>query len=77
MQIANTQAMNVVLQAIQADTQTSQRLSEEMKKDSLSMKTVRLIQIITAFKQSGFGPVFISTAICPISPVPFGLFSSR
>jgi hypothetical protein len=41
MQIANTQAMNVVLKAIQTDTQTSQRLSEEMQKDSLSMKTVR------------------------------------
>ncbi|KAF2690742.1 hypothetical protein K458DRAFT_482942 [Lentithecium fluviatile CBS 122367] len=43
MQISNTQAMNVVLHAIQADTQTSQRLSEEMKKDSLSMKTIAVV----------------------------------
>ncbi|PVH92281.1 hypothetical protein DM02DRAFT_663083 [Periconia macrospinosa] len=46
MQIAKTQAMNVVLRAIQTDTQTSQRLSEEMQKDSLSMK---MIAVVTMF----------------------------
>lgn len=40
MQISNTRALNVVLQAIQTDTETSQRLTEETRKDSLSMKTV-------------------------------------
>ncbi|KAF2726635.1 hypothetical protein EJ04DRAFT_582560 [Polyplosphaeria fusca] len=43
MQIANTQAMNKVLQAIQADTKTSQILSKEMQKDSLSMKTIAVV----------------------------------
>lgn len=39
--VANGQAMNKMLKASRAEAQMSMRLAEEMKKDSVAMKTVR------------------------------------